>query len=152
MEHRNPTGGNEEKEEDVGFEELGLDPRLTRAMSKKGIDKATPIQREAIPLILVCHLSVFAVFGEKSWENELDYGLQNWGCSPYSIGREGCSCASEDGVWQDICISSSRATEALLRGRFRKDCAKCFYSRANTGIMSAGSCLNHSSLCFFIHY
>ncbi|XP_074581377.1 DEAD-box ATP-dependent RNA helicase 16 [Curcuma longa] len=52
MEHRNPTSGNEEKEEDVGFEELGLDPRLTRAMSKKGIDKATPIQREAIPLIL----------------------------------------------------------------------------------------------------
>ncbi|KAG6469207.1 DEAD-box ATP-dependent RNA helicase 16-like [Zingiber officinale] len=52
MKHQNPTDGNEEKEEDAGFEELGLDPRLTRALSKKGIAKATPIQREAIPLIL----------------------------------------------------------------------------------------------------
>ncbi|XP_042447186.1 DEAD-box ATP-dependent RNA helicase 16-like [Zingiber officinale] len=52
MKRQNPTDGNEEKEEDAGFEELGLDPRLTRALSKKGIAKATPIQREAIPLIL----------------------------------------------------------------------------------------------------
>ncbi|CAL9775070.1 unnamed protein product [Musa acuminata subsp. burmannicoides] len=52
MGREDPSDGKEEEEEDVGFEELGLDPRLTRALSKKGIAKATPIQREAIPLIL----------------------------------------------------------------------------------------------------
>ncbi|WOK92252.1 hypothetical protein Cni_G00943 [Canna indica] len=52
MGRENPTEGKQEEEEDVGFEELGLDPRLTRALSKLGIAKATPIQREAIPLIL----------------------------------------------------------------------------------------------------
>ncbi|KAL6961307.1 DEAD-box ATP-dependent RNA helicase 16 [Sarracenia purpurea var. burkii] len=41
-----------EQEEDQTFEELGLDPRLIRALTKKGIEKATPIQRVAIPLIL----------------------------------------------------------------------------------------------------
>lgn len=63
MKHQNPTDGNEEKEEDAGFEELGLDPRLTRALSKKGIAKATPIQREAIPLILVCDPSISFILG-----------------------------------------------------------------------------------------
>ncbi|XP_008790268.1 DEAD-box ATP-dependent RNA helicase 16 isoform X2 [Phoenix dactylifera] len=42
----------EEEEEEIGFEELGVDPRLIRALSKKSITKPTPIQREAIPLIL----------------------------------------------------------------------------------------------------
>ncbi|XP_015067075.1 DEAD-box ATP-dependent RNA helicase 16 [Solanum pennellii] len=42
---------NEEDEEQT-FEELGLDPRLIRALTKKTIDKPTPIQRVAIPLIL----------------------------------------------------------------------------------------------------
>ncbi|XP_027366268.1 DEAD-box ATP-dependent RNA helicase 16 isoform X2 [Abrus precatorius] len=42
----------EEKEEDQSFEELGLDARLVRALLKKGIEKPTPIQRVAIPLIL----------------------------------------------------------------------------------------------------
>ncbi|GAB4846851.1 DEAD-box ATP-dependent RNA helicase 16 [Ancistrocladus abbreviatus] len=41
-----------ELDEDQSFEELGLDPRLVRALLKKGIDKPTPIQRVAIPLIL----------------------------------------------------------------------------------------------------
>lgn len=40
-------------EEEQTFEELGLDPRLIRALTKKAIDKPTPIQRVAIPLILV---------------------------------------------------------------------------------------------------
>ncbi|VFQ75996.1 unnamed protein product [Cuscuta campestris] len=40
------------EEQDKTFEELGLDPRLVRALIKKNIDKPTPIQREAIPLIL----------------------------------------------------------------------------------------------------
>lgn len=47
----------EEKELDVeeqSFEELGLDSRLIRALSKKSIQKPTPIQSVAIPLILVC--------------------------------------------------------------------------------------------------
>lgn len=42
----------EEEEEEQSFEELGLDPRLIRALIKKGIEKPTPIQRVAIPLIL----------------------------------------------------------------------------------------------------
>ncbi|KAI8534727.1 hypothetical protein RHMOL_Rhmol10G0119300 [Rhododendron molle] len=42
----------QEEEEDQTFEELGLDPRLIRALTKKSIDNPTPIQRVAIPLIL----------------------------------------------------------------------------------------------------
>ncbi|CAA3019766.1 DEAD-box ATP-dependent RNA helicase 16 [Olea europaea subsp. europaea] len=42
----------EEEEEEKNFEELGIDPRLIRALSKKSIEKPTPIQRAAIPLIL----------------------------------------------------------------------------------------------------
>ncbi|KAF6140316.1 hypothetical protein GIB67_031072 [Kingdonia uniflora] len=42
----------EEKEEQQSFEELGLDPRLIRALTKKGISKPTPIQRKVVPLIL----------------------------------------------------------------------------------------------------
>jgi len=50
----------EEKEaEDQSFEELGLDARLVRALQKKGIDKPTPIQGAAIPLILVTLFSNF---------------------------------------------------------------------------------------------
>lgn len=39
--------------EDRSFEELGLDARLVRALLKKRIEKPTPIQHVAIPLILV---------------------------------------------------------------------------------------------------
>ncbi|KAF3794193.1 DEAD-box ATP-dependent RNA helicase 16 [Nymphaea thermarum] len=46
----------EEEEEDDdeirSFEEMGLDPRLIRALSKKGITLPTPIQSAAIPRIL----------------------------------------------------------------------------------------------------
>ncbi|OEL21438.1 DEAD-box ATP-dependent RNA helicase 16 [Dichanthelium oligosanthes] len=42
----------EEEEKEVSFDELGLDEQLKRALRKKGIAKATPIQQEAIPLIL----------------------------------------------------------------------------------------------------
>ncbi|XP_051127012.1 DEAD-box ATP-dependent RNA helicase 16 [Andrographis paniculata] len=45
----------EEKEVDAevqSFEELGLDARLIRALTKKSIEKPTPIQTVAIPLIL----------------------------------------------------------------------------------------------------
>lgn len=45
--------GEEEEGEDQSFEELGLDSRLVHALLKKGIEKPTPIQRVAIPLILV---------------------------------------------------------------------------------------------------
>ncbi|GAB2279589.1 DEAD-box ATP-dependent RNA helicase 16 [Dionaea muscipula] len=41
-----------ELHEDQSFEDLGLNPRLLRALLKKGIHKPTPIQRVAIPLIL----------------------------------------------------------------------------------------------------
>lgn len=43
----------EEEEKDKSFEELRLDPRLIRALTKKGIEKPTPIQQTAIPFILV---------------------------------------------------------------------------------------------------
>ncbi|VAH94766.1 unnamed protein product [Triticum turgidum subsp. durum] len=42
----------EEEEREVTFDELGLDEQLKRALRKKGLTKTTPIQREAIPLIL----------------------------------------------------------------------------------------------------
>lgn len=44
---------NENEEEDQSFEELGLDPRLVHALTKKDITKPTPIQHVAVPLILV---------------------------------------------------------------------------------------------------
>ncbi|RLN39668.1 DEAD-box ATP-dependent RNA helicase 16 [Panicum miliaceum] len=49
------AGGEEgaEEEKEVSFDELGLDEQLKRALRKKGIAKATPIQQEAIPLILM---------------------------------------------------------------------------------------------------
>ena len=59
-----------EAEEEKSFEELGLDPRLTRALMKKGILKPTPIQRVAIPLILVS-LSKFNVLRLISEENKI---------------------------------------------------------------------------------
>lgn len=45
--------GKEEEEDELSFEELGLDPRLVRALIKKEIQKPTPIQHVAIPLMLV---------------------------------------------------------------------------------------------------
>nr|GME17930.1 DEAD-box ATP-dependent RNA helicase 16 [Ipomoea batatas] len=50
-EQQNAQSSDDEEEEQT-FEELGLDPRLVRALSKKSIEKPTPIQRVAIPLIL----------------------------------------------------------------------------------------------------
>jgi len=46
-------GKEEEEEVEVSFDELSLEEQLKRALRKKGMAKATPIQREAIPLILV---------------------------------------------------------------------------------------------------
>lgn len=48
----------EDEEEEKSFGELGLDPRLVRALSKKRIEKPTPIQTVAIPLILVSPYAV----------------------------------------------------------------------------------------------
>ncbi|XP_047952213.1 DEAD-box ATP-dependent RNA helicase 16-like [Salvia hispanica] len=42
----------EQDDDERSFEELGLEARLVRALSKKSIEKPTPIQRVAIPLIL----------------------------------------------------------------------------------------------------
>ncbi|KAL5724821.1 RNA helicase [Ranunculus cassubicifolius] len=42
----------EEEDEEKTFEEIGLDARLIRALTKKDISIPTPIQRVAIPLIL----------------------------------------------------------------------------------------------------
>jgi ATP-dependent RNA helicase DDX56/DBP9 len=50
------TKGLEAKEDDddddVGFEDMGLDARLLRALAKKGLAQPTPIQVKAVPLIL----------------------------------------------------------------------------------------------------
>lgn len=46
------AAGAEEVEKEVSFDELGLDEQLKRALRKKGMTNTTPIQREAIPLIL----------------------------------------------------------------------------------------------------
>ncbi|CAI0405487.1 unnamed protein product [Linum tenue] len=53
-EENDDDGGSEAEDEEKSFDELGLDPRLIRALSKKdiSISKPTPIQRVAIPLIL----------------------------------------------------------------------------------------------------
>ncbi|KAK2656757.1 hypothetical protein Ddye_009809 [Dipteronia dyeriana] len=42
----------EETEDEKSFDELGLDLRLVHALNKKGIQKPTPIQLVAVPLIL----------------------------------------------------------------------------------------------------
>ncbi|CAN8229374.1 unnamed protein product [Cochlearia groenlandica] len=52
VEEKDVVEEEEEEEADKSFEELGLDPRLTRALNKKGIEKPTPIQQSAIPYIL----------------------------------------------------------------------------------------------------
>ncbi|VVB10302.1 unnamed protein product [Arabis nemorensis] len=53
VEEQRDVGEEEEQEEaDKTFEELGLDSRLIRALTKKGIEKPTPIQQSAIPYIL----------------------------------------------------------------------------------------------------
>ncbi|KAK2981222.1 hypothetical protein RJ640_030611 [Escallonia rubra] len=49
---QNLSGHQGDPDDNQTFEDLGLDPRLIRALAKKGIDKPTPIQRTAIPLIL----------------------------------------------------------------------------------------------------
>lgn len=49
------------KKKQIGFEELGVDPRLVRALHKEGITMPTAVQSEGIPLILV-HTSYFSFF------------------------------------------------------------------------------------------
>ncbi|KAK9097111.1 hypothetical protein Sjap_022608 [Stephania japonica] len=47
-----PQQEQQDDDEEKTFEELGLDPRLIRALTKKGISAPTPIQTYAIPLIM----------------------------------------------------------------------------------------------------
>ncbi|KAJ4714676.1 DEAD-box ATP-dependent RNA helicase [Melia azedarach] len=51
-EEKERDAAEEEAGEEKNFEELGLDLRLVHALNKKGIEKPTPIQQVAIPLIL----------------------------------------------------------------------------------------------------
>lgn len=64
----------EEDEKTVTFEELGLDARLIRALSKTSITEPTPIQRTAIPLILVSNQSQFLVSSCFHWL--IDYNFR----------------------------------------------------------------------------
>ncbi|KAK1275228.1 DEAD-box ATP-dependent RNA helicase 16 [Acorus gramineus] len=50
--NKRDAGHEEDDDEERTFEELGVDPRLIRALTKKSISKPTPIQDKAIPLIL----------------------------------------------------------------------------------------------------
>lgn len=52
VEEEEAPSAEQEGDEEQSFEELGVDPRLIRALNKKNINKPTPIQRVAIPLIL----------------------------------------------------------------------------------------------------
>ncbi|KAM7251834.1 hypothetical protein ACFE04_023717 [Oxalis oulophora] len=52
IENKNHEQEEKQEEENKGFDELGLDPRLIRALIKKKVDKPFPIQQYAIPLIL----------------------------------------------------------------------------------------------------
>jgi superfamily II DNA/RNA helicase len=47
-----------DEEDDLSFEDMGLDPRLIRSLAKKDITKPTAIQLKAIPLILVSYLAM----------------------------------------------------------------------------------------------
>lgn len=62
VEEEEKPAAEQEGEEEPSFEELGLDPRLIRALNKKNIHKPTPIQLAAIPYILVILLFKFWIF------------------------------------------------------------------------------------------
>lgn len=55
-----PVAEEQDEDDERSFEELGLDARLVRALSKKSIENPTPIQRVAIPLILVWFIHNFS--------------------------------------------------------------------------------------------
>ncbi|KAL8217849.1 hypothetical protein R6Q57_021222 [Mikania cordata] len=48
----NTDENQEEDVQELTFEQIGLDPRLIRALTKKNVEKPTPIQQTGIPLIL----------------------------------------------------------------------------------------------------
>eukprot|EP00250_Pteridium_aquilinum_P011749 c20282_g1_i1 orf=200-2047(-) len=52
MENRGEKHEEEDEDEELNFEDMGIDPRLLRAVTKQGLSKPTPIQQKAIPLIL----------------------------------------------------------------------------------------------------
>lgn len=52
METQREKREEEDEDEELGFEDMGLDPRLLRAIAKRGLSKPTPVQLKAIPLIL----------------------------------------------------------------------------------------------------
>lgn len=94
-EHKGEEAEEEEEEEELTFEQLGLDPRLIRALNKKDIciTKPTPIQRVAIPLILVSFSLNFlspSLNYKFSWKPiTLLFGINCW---ELLLGREGCGC------------------------------------------------------------
>jgi hypothetical protein len=90
----------EEDEDEIGFEEMGLDPRLLRAAIKKGLTKPTPIQLKAIPLILVRILSL----------PNRQFGSHNFSCKLLILHF----CASLSSGSSQFCIASaSHCTEII---------------------------------------
>jgi ATP-dependent RNA helicase DDX56/DBP9 len=48
----------------TSFEDTGLDPRIVRALQKKGYDKPTPVQSEAIPKVSELFLYIVRFYAE----------------------------------------------------------------------------------------
>ena len=52
-----------------GFAGLGLIDELSAALSALGYEEATPVQREAIPLLILFELSIWvSAFFERRWQ------------------------------------------------------------------------------------
>lgn len=46
------TGANEQAQEDMGYENSGIDERILRAVQEMGFENMTPIQKQAIPILM----------------------------------------------------------------------------------------------------
>lgn len=137
-----------EAEEDKSFEELGLEPRLIRALIKKGVDKPTPIQQAAIPLILVSKLQFHSFINYYLFSQPNKMKLMCV-CGCYFLGRKGCGYSSAYRFRQNICLPSSYASEALFRFVcFTKEtCSHCLHCCSDSRIMSTGTYLLSYSHC-----
>lgn len=100
----------EQEDDEQSFEELGLDSRLLRALTKKSVEKPTPIQRVAIPLILVCILYIFSA------QFAITYFFCYFGCSVCAFcdaGRQRCGGPSENRLRENVSLFASTTSETV---------------------------------------
>lgn len=102
-----PVAEEQDEDDERSFEELGLDARLVRALSKKSIENPTPIQRVAIPLILVWFLRDF--LPAHSAVSDFS-GLI---CACCDAGRQRCGGPSENRLRENSSLSAPTASEAV---------------------------------------